>query len=321
MGTHRNDRDMPPLLFAHNFCVSLIEIVYALEKLRPKVKWPPTMRSDPNTRKSYALCEFHRERGHKTEDCIALRPEVVNMLRQGHLKELLSDRGRTNFARGRKHRGPPKLPSRARTINMIIGGTDDVSINSVKFTTTHKLKRSITRERYDELEESIIFDKSDADGLSFPHNNALIIILHIFDTDIKCIMINYGSVTCIIHPRVLTQMRLEDKIVSHCITLSGFNNAVEQTSGEITLPVLAGNVTLEMTFHIMDQDTAYNAIVGRPWIHPMKVIPSGLYQVVKFPTPWGVFSMRGEQRTSQECYCITLDSTTTQQMKDKEKEA
>ncbi|XP_019256448.1 PREDICTED: uncharacterized protein LOC109234856 [Nicotiana attenuata] len=89
------------------------EIVYALEKLGPKVKWPQKMRSDLSTRKSNAFCEFHQERGHKTEDCIALRQEVANMLHQGHLKELLSDRRRANFARGHeRHQGPPPAPSR-----------------------------------------------------------------------------------------------------------------------------------------------------------------------------------------------------------------
>nr|XP_009611683.1 uncharacterized protein LOC104105121 [Nicotiana tomentosiformis] len=151
------------------------EIAYALEKLEPKVKWPPKMRSNPNTREFDALCEFHQERGHKTEDCIALRQKVVNMLRQVYLKEMLSDKRRTNFARGCEHQGPPKPPLPTRTINMING--DDASINIMKFTTTHKLKRSITRERYDELEESIIFDKSDADGFAFPHNDALVITL------------------------------------------------------------------------------------------------------------------------------------------------
>nr|XP_016447194.1 PREDICTED: uncharacterized protein LOC107772216 [Nicotiana tabacum] len=221
------------------------------------------------------------------------------MLRQGHLKELLSDRGRTNFAKGREHQGPPKPPSAARTINMIIGGSDDASINIVMFTTTHKLKRSITRKRYDELKESIIFDKSDADGLTFPQNDALIITLHILDTDVKCNMIDDGSDECIIHLRVLTQMRFEDKIVSRCITLTSFNNAVEETSGEITLPVLAGGVTMETTFHIMDQATAYNAIVAHTWIHLIKAISSRSYQVIKFTTPWGFFSIRGEQRTSR----------------------
>ncbi|XP_070050478.1 uncharacterized protein [Nicotiana tomentosiformis] len=319
-GTHRNEQGMSPLLSAHNFCVSPSEIVYALEKLGPKVKWPQKMRSDPNTRKSNALCEFHRERGHKTEECIALRQEVVNMLHQGHLKELLSNRGRTNFARGREHQGPPKPPSPTRTIQMIIGGGSDVSINNVKFT-THKLKRSITHEQYDELEESIIFDKSDTYSLVFPHYYALVITLRILDTDVRHIMMDDGIGACIVHPRVLTQMKLEDRIVPNCITLTSFNNAVERTFGEITFPVLAGGVTQETTFHIIDQDTTYNTTISRHWIYAMRAIPSCLYQVFKFPTPWGVFSIRGEQRTSRECYRISQDCTYTQQMKGKPEDA
>ncbi|XP_075095243.1 uncharacterized protein LOC142173536 [Nicotiana tabacum] len=149
---------------------------------------------------------------------------------------------------------------------MIIGGgnDNDDSINSVKFTTTHKLKRLITHQRYNKLAESIILDKSDTNGLAFPHYNALVITLRILDTDVRHIMADDGRGMCIIHPRVLAQIKLEDKIMPRCITLTGFNNAVERTSGEITIPVLVGDVTLETTFHIMDQDTAYNAIIGRP---------------------------------------------------------
>nr|XP_016456304.1 PREDICTED: uncharacterized protein LOC107780288 [Nicotiana tabacum] len=150
------------------------------------------------------------------------------MLRQGHLRELLSDRGRTNFTRGREqHKGPPKLTSPARTIHMVIGGGDDASINNVKFTTIHKLKQSITHERYGELEESIIFDKLDTDDLSFPYYDALVITLRILDTNVRRIVVDDGNGVCIIHPRVLTQMKLEDNIVPRCITIIGFNNAVE----------------------------------------------------------------------------------------------
>ncbi|XP_009797830.2 uncharacterized protein [Nicotiana sylvestris] len=144
---------------------------------------------------------------------------------------------------------------------MIIGRGDDTAINHVKFTTTHKLKRSITHERYDDLEDSTIFDKSDTNGLSFPHYDALVITLRIADTNVKRIMVDDGSITCIIHPRVLIQMRLKDKIISRCIILTGFNNAVERKFGEIVLLILAGGVTLETMFHVMDEDTAYNAII------------------------------------------------------------
>ncbi|XP_075080059.1 uncharacterized protein LOC142165392 [Nicotiana tabacum] len=168
---------------------------------------------------------------------------------------------------------------------MIIGGGGDMVINHVKFTTMHKLKRTVAHELHDDFEDSIIFDKSDVDDLSFPHYDALVITLRITDTDVKRIMVDDRNGSCIVHPRVLIQMRLVDKIILHCITLMDFNNVVELTSGEIMLPVLAGGVTLETTLHIVNQETAYNAIIGHPWIHSMRAVPSNFYQVVKFPTP------------------------------------
>nr|XP_016512208.1 PREDICTED: uncharacterized protein LOC107829242 [Nicotiana tabacum] len=254
-------------------------------------------------------CLLHRERGHKTEDCIGVR-------------QVLSDRGRTNFAhRCEQPQGHPKPPSPARTIQMIIGGGDGATINHVKFTTTHKLKRTITHKWYDDLEESIIFDKSDVDGLSFPHYDALVITLRIADTNVKRIMVDDRRGAYIIHPRVLVQIRLEDKRIPHCIMLIGFNNVVERTSREIVLPILVGGVTLETTFCIMNQETAYDDIIGRPWIHAIRVVPSSFYQVIKFPTPWGIFSIRGEHRTTQECYRITQDCAYTQQLKGANAEA
>nr|XP_009765134.1 PREDICTED: uncharacterized protein LOC104216717 [Nicotiana sylvestris]XP_016483286.1 PREDICTED: uncharacterized protein LOC107803994 [Nicotiana tabacum] len=137
------------------------------------------------------LSKVKEERGHKTEDCIALRQEVMNMLNQGHLKELMSDRGKANFGRGREqHQGPPKSPSPTRTIQMIIGGGDETTINHIKFATMHKLKRSIIHKRYDDLGESIIFDKSDTNVLIFPHSDALVITLRISNTNIKRIMVD-----------------------------------------------------------------------------------------------------------------------------------
>ncbi|XP_070057754.1 uncharacterized protein [Nicotiana tomentosiformis] len=162
-----------------------------MEKLGPKVKWLKKMRSDPNTRKLDALYEFHQERGHKTKDCIALRQEVVNAMEGIPQKET----GEGSTLPEDVNNINDRPPSPTRTIHMIIEGGNDASINSVKFTTTYKLKRSITHERYDELEESIIFAKSDINGLVLTHYDALVITLQILYTDVRRIMVDDGSGT------------------------------------------------------------------------------------------------------------------------------
>lgn len=57
----RSNRGMVPLLSAHNLCVSPTYVVYALEKLGPKVKWALKLRSNLNTRKSDSFYEFHQD--------------------------------------------------------------------------------------------------------------------------------------------------------------------------------------------------------------------------------------------------------------------
>lgn len=57
------------------------------------------------------------------------------------------------------------------------------------------------------------------------------------------------------------------------VSLIGFSD--EQTSliGQISLHVYAGGVNLKVKFLIVNDQSAYNAILRRPWIHVMKAVP------------------------------------------------
>ena len=59
-------------------------------------------------------------------------------------------------------------------------------------------------------------------------------------------------------------------------------------------------------FQVMDCPSAYNVLLGRPWIHQMRYVPSTLHQSIKFHTPWGVREIKGEQRIARECYQTAL---------------
>ena len=49
------------------------------------MRWQSQMRSDPAKRDNTKYCEFHRDHGHRTDDCIQLRKEIEYLIRRGHL--------------------------------------------------------------------------------------------------------------------------------------------------------------------------------------------------------------------------------------------
>ena len=49
------------------------------------LRWPTQMKSDPTTRDNSKYCEFHRDYGHCTDDCIQLKREIEYLIRRGYL--------------------------------------------------------------------------------------------------------------------------------------------------------------------------------------------------------------------------------------------
>ena len=54
------------------------------------LRWPTQMKSDPTTRDNTRYCEFHRDYGHRTDDCIQLKREIEYLIRRGYLRRFIS---------------------------------------------------------------------------------------------------------------------------------------------------------------------------------------------------------------------------------------
>ncbi|XP_019256364.1 PREDICTED: uncharacterized protein LOC109234757 [Nicotiana attenuata] len=91
-------------------------------------------------------------------------------------------------------------------------------------------------------------------------------------------------------------------LLSHndALLLAGFNLASATTRGEILLPTHAEGVTKTTMFEVVDDDMGYNVILGRPWIHEIKVVPSTYHQLLTFPIPEGIKHIRGDQTPVRE---------------------
>ena len=117
----------------------------------------------------------------------------------------------------------------------------------------------------------------------------LVISLLIANCRIKRILVDNSSSTNVIFLNAATEMNIDEShIHRHSTVLIGFNGEHKFTLGDITLPVYAAGVNVHIAFVMLDSPLAYNVIIGRPWIHEMRLVPSTFHQVIKFPTTWGV---------------------------------
>ena len=66
--------------------------------------------------------------------------------------------------------------------------------------------------------------------------------------------------------------------------LSGFNGATMLTVGDIALSVMAGPVTQQVLFSVVEDLGPYNAIVGQTWLHTMKAVPSTYHKSISYLT-------------------------------------
>jgi len=64
-------------------------------------------------------------------------------------------------------------------------------------------------------------------------------------------------------------------------TIYGFNANGTRPIEKIKLICQIGDLRSEVTYYIIDADTSYNLLLGRPWIHRTSIVPSTLHQVIK----------------------------------------
>ena len=131
---------------------------------------------------------------------------------------------------------------------------------------------------------SITFNGADTEEAD--HHDSLVISLYISNFFIKRVLEDNGSSANIIFKDALDEMGLKDAdILKVPKVLVGFSGETKYTIGEITLTTWAEGVNMTHKFNVIDCPSAYNVILGTPWIHKMKAVPSTYHQVVKFPSP------------------------------------
>ena len=87
----------------------------------------------------------------------------------------------------------------------------------------------------------------------------------------------------------------------------GFTNHTARAEGLITLDVRLGEephtAERKVTFVVMNIESSYNAILGRPTLNALQAAISTYHLTMKFPSDDGaVGRCRADQKSARECY-------------------
>ncbi|TVU40415.1 hypothetical protein EJB05_13879, partial [Eragrostis curvula] len=120
------------------------------------------------------------------------------------------------------------------------------------------------------------------------HNRPLLMFGDIDDLPTNRIMIDDGSAINLLPLRTLKKIGYSPKDLSRSnVVIHGFNQSGQEAMGTISLVLKLDKLMTYVSFHVIDAATSYNALLGRPWLHDNKIVPSTLHQCIKYKNPLG----------------------------------
>ncbi|XP_074299550.1 uncharacterized protein LOC141630678 [Silene latifolia] len=120
---------------------------------------------------------------------------------------------------------------------------------------------------------------------------------------VRKVLVNTDSSVNLIMLKTVENMGFSEKdLQKKANPLVGFSGETANSLGEIVIPTYVGGVNKQVRYLVIDGPSTYNVILGRPWLHLIKALPSTYHQCIKFPTPWEVETIQGEQEEARGCY-------------------
>ncbi|XP_070039851.1 uncharacterized protein [Nicotiana tomentosiformis] len=177
-----------PRLSEYNFSVDASSIVLAIGRIKD-TRWPRPMQTDPSQKNPNSMCKYLGTPGHETEDCRQLREEVARLFNEGYFREFFSNRAKDHF-KERDANKKDKQEEPQHVIHMIIVGVDTPQEPVLK-----RNKVSVTGEKRTRSyvpESTLSFEIEEAESISQPHNDVLVISILLNKVQVKRVLVDPG---------------------------------------------------------------------------------------------------------------------------------
>ncbi|XP_073112137.1 uncharacterized protein [Elaeis guineensis] len=237
------------------------------------LRHPPPMKARNRDQRKY--CQFHRDHGYDTEQCIQLKNKIEALIRRGYHEKY--------------RREPPTQPLLNRRSQTTEEAVNNQPIMGVINMITRRLDRRATSDeesmKRSRLHDVIIFSKEDARRIQTFHDDAVVVLATIANYDVKRLLIDNGSSTDVLFYSIFSRMKLSiDRLRKISTLLVNFTGDAVTVEGEITLPVIAGiepqQSTIFITFTVVRVPSAYNVILERSGLNILRAIVSTYHLLV-----------------------------------------
>ncbi|XP_070012837.1 uncharacterized protein [Nicotiana sylvestris] len=129
----------------------------------------------------------------------------------------------------------------------------------------------------------VIFSDGELPVEGTEHNRALYLTVKCENSVVTRVLVDNGSSANICLLSTLNKLKVDDeRIYKNSICVRGFDGGGKDSVGDIVLELTIGPVEFTMEFQVLDVAVSYNLLLGRPWIHAAKAVPSTLHQMDKF---------------------------------------
>ncbi|XP_028072456.1 uncharacterized protein LOC114274677 [Camellia sinensis] len=249
----------------------------------------------PDTRRRDKRCEYHKDHGHDTDNCYALKDHLEELAQDGRLQQHVQKNAIKTVAI--RQDSPP-----LGIIHMIYGLPTPLATHAIQ--SAPQKQRTPSKQPHEA--PSIVFDDSDLIGVTLPHSDPLVIELHVSRSIVEHVLIDQGSTSEVMYYETFIKLDFNESDLSPVPhPLFGFNANLEYPLGKISLPVRAGSQTIDVEFLVIKLSSPYNLIMGRTWLHAIQDVPSTYHQLLHFPTVHGIEQIHGSRQSTQTCYLLS----------------
>ncbi|XP_026459409.1 uncharacterized protein LOC113360075 [Papaver somniferum] len=259
--------------------IRLTELYEKISKdLSPPRPLPPETRDKRDKRK---YCNYHKDHGHKNENCRSLQTEVRRMIDAGKLQERASEDETRRKLRQLKEW-------------YLTNHIDFFSGNGAEIQELGCRK--------------IEFSEADMIGVYALRNDVIVITALIGMFRVHRILVDIGSLVSVLFSRAYSSMNLpHDLIEEDENPIIGFSGEVTKAIGKVKIHITVADKSVLGNFLLLDCRSPYNVIVGRDWLHEIGAVTSSYHQYLKFITPKGVVKVRSDQMAAHKCHESAMD--------------